>query len=82
MDGRHFRPKLALVLSRAYAPDAENPVDASRHDEALDPRSVPHRGARKRSGVVDVLVGYDGSDESRAAVDLMVKDISVAGAGL
>jgi len=50
---------LALVLA----------VDASRHDEALNPRSVPHRATRKRSGVVDVLVGYDGSDESRAAVD-------------
>ncbi|MFP5319966.1 MAG: universal stress protein [Acidimicrobiia bacterium] len=43
-------------------------LDASRHDEVLLPRPVGQREA-SAAGLVDVLVGYDGSPQSAAVVE-------------
>ena len=49
-------------------------IDARRHDEQLRPAPLaPHRPSVSRRGPVDVLVGYDGSSESAAAVKAVVK---------
>jgi nucleotide-binding universal stress UspA family protein len=48
-------------------------IDARRHDERLHPLPlVPRRNAAPPEGPVDVLVGYDGSPESTAALDAAV----------
>lgn len=45
-------------------------IDAQRHDERLDPNLVVGPvPATVGAGPVDVLVGYDGSPESAAAID-------------
>lgn len=49
-------------------------VDAKRHDERLDPVLLAGRlPATSGTGPVDVLVGYDGSPESVAAMDAVVE---------
>lgn len=50
---------LAMVLA----------VDARRRAEALEPASLRRPPAIPSSGPVDVLVGFDGSPESQAALD-------------
>jgi nucleotide-binding universal stress UspA family protein len=48
-------------------------IDAKRHDERLRPASLPLRLRNAaHQGPIDVLVGYDGSAESAAAVDEVV----------
>jgi len=56
---------IALVLA----------IDAARHDEVLEPATVQQAPATERSGAVDVLVGYDGSPESRVAIDAAARQV-------
>jgi nucleotide-binding universal stress UspA family protein len=45
-------------------------VDATRNDEVMNPAVIrPESVTRRHSGPVDVLVGYDGSPESAAALE-------------
>lgn len=64
-----------LVLGTLLGPSAVVlAVDARRHDEQLRPSPLPDRvPARAGTGPVDVLVGFDGSPESVAAVDAVVR---------
>ncbi len=49
-------------------------IDARRHDERLKPSPLAGRAsATAGSGPVDVLIGYDGSPESTAAMDAAVE---------
>lgn len=59
--GAIFGP-FALVLA----------VDALRHDEPHEPLTVAASPVEHQPEAVDLLVGYDGSKESRAAIDSAV----------
>lgn len=49
-------------------------IDARRHDEQLRPAPLaPYQPSAFGEGPVDVLVGYDGSSESAAAVEAVVE---------
>ncbi len=62
-----------LVLGTLLGPFAVVlAVDASHHDEKLKPVSVGHPRPERRLGV-DVLVGYDGSPGSLAAIEAPAK---------
>lgn len=54
---------LALVLA----------IDAIRHDEVLKPVLVRQGTAGAPAGMIDVIAGYDGSPESKAAIEASIR---------
>lgn len=62
-----------LVLGAVLGPLAVVlAIDARRHSENLEPQLVAAASKEYRLGPVDVLVGYDGSPQSAAAIDAVV----------
>ena len=62
-----------LVLGAVLGPLAVVlAVDAGRHSENLEPQLVDAAPREHRSGPVDVLVGYDGSPQSMAAIEAVI----------
>src|SRR3712207_662145 len=58
-----------LVLGTLLGPCALVLALGARHDEGVEPLTVDSAPSTGRSGRVDVLVGYDGSPESFAALE-------------
>lgn len=59
-----------FVLGAVFGPFAlVLAVDALRHDEPHQPQTVAASPVEHHAEAVDLLVGYDGSPESKAAID-------------